>query len=86
MVMATRSSWKNLPPPAHREALGLTANFTDAEFEVIKDGVVPKEMEDKWFIFMKVIGSISIAVGRGHRYMALKFVIPTLAGRYRNHE
>jgi hypothetical protein len=31
--------------------LGLTASYSPADFELIKRGSIPEEMEDKWFVF-----------------------------------
>jgi hypothetical protein len=53
MTRASRTSWKTLPPPPQREALGLTATFNDAETEMLVLGLVPKDMEDKWFIYFE---------------------------------
>ena len=53
MTRASRTSWKTLPPSQQREALGLTATFNDAETELLVLGLVPKEMEDKWFIYFE---------------------------------
>jgi hypothetical protein len=49
-MRATSSSWKNLPPPSEQEPLGFEALFTDAEAEQIVLGLIPGQMEDKWFI------------------------------------
>jgi hypothetical protein len=35
MTRASRMSWKTLPPPQQREALGLTATFNDAATEML---------------------------------------------------
>jgi hypothetical protein len=53
MTRASRTSWKTLPPPQQREALGFAATFNDAETELLVLGMVPKEMEDKWFIYFE---------------------------------
>jgi hypothetical protein len=50
-VAATSASRKRLPPPAGREDLGLNALVTDADAEQMMQGLVPEEMEDKWFIY-----------------------------------
>jgi hypothetical protein len=51
MTRASRTSWKTLPPPLQREPLGFAATFNDAETELLVLGLIPKEMEDKWFIY-----------------------------------
>jgi hypothetical protein len=48
---ATSASWKHLDPPAERENLGFEGTFTDAEAEQVMRGVIPQQMEDKWFIY-----------------------------------
>ena len=53
MTRASRTSWKTLPPPPQREPLGFAATFDDAETESLVLGLVPKEMEDKWFIYFE---------------------------------
>jgi hypothetical protein len=50
-MQATSSSWKHLPPPAEREPLGFEALFTDEEAEQLMLGLVPDQMEDKWFVY-----------------------------------
>ena len=50
---ATATSWKHLPSPAEREELHFEALFTDAEAEQIMLGLVPQQMEDKWFIYFE---------------------------------
>jgi hypothetical protein len=48
---AVRTSWKTLPLPTQREALSFQAFYSDADAEQISKGLIPEEMEDKWFIF-----------------------------------
>lgn len=51
--IATRECWKVLPLPEIRVELGFAAAYTSAEFELIKRGLIPEEMEDKWFVFFE---------------------------------
>jgi hypothetical protein len=51
--VANRKSWKALDPPDLRAELDLVATYTHGDFELIKLGVIPEEMEDKWFIFFE---------------------------------
>ena len=51
MDKATPSSWKILPPPELRQPLGFEADFTDGEYAMVIVGLIPKQMEDKWFIY-----------------------------------
>jgi hypothetical protein len=50
-MRATNKSWKHLPPPSEREPLGFEAFFTNEEAERMMLGLIPEEMEDKWFIY-----------------------------------
>ena len=52
MNAATSDSWKTQPMPEQVATLHYSASFTQAEFDLISVGLVPKEMEDKWFIFL----------------------------------
>lgn len=50
---ATRESWKKiLPMPEARKRLLVTKRFNQDEFERISFGLIPKQMEDKWFIYL----------------------------------
>src|SRR5262245_54727982 len=49
--IATRGSCKVLPLPDIRADLGFGESYTADDFERIKRGVTPQEMEDKWFVF-----------------------------------
>jgi hypothetical protein len=48
---ATRAAWRIVPLPAARADLRFTETYTPEEFERIRRGVIPREMEDKWFVF-----------------------------------
>jgi hypothetical protein len=50
-VKATSKSWKTQPLPAERARLTLERSFNASEWEALREGVVPEEMEDKWFIY-----------------------------------
>ena len=49
--VATRTSWKTLPLPEARTALDFNASYSGDDFERIRRGLIPRQMEDKWFIF-----------------------------------
>ena len=51
--VATRGSWKIYPCPAERATLKLAEVYSLSEFEQIKVGLIPQEMEDKWFMFFE---------------------------------
>jgi hypothetical protein len=50
---ATRASWKNTPLPTKRARLQLERSFSPEEQRRLALGLVPEEMEDKWFIFLE---------------------------------
>ena len=39
--------------PEKRSRLALRREFTEGEYESIRRGLVPEQMEDKWFIFLE---------------------------------
>lgn len=49
---ARRESWK-IDPLIEPVALPFTCRFTASEFELIKQGLVPQSMEEKWFIYFE---------------------------------
>jgi hypothetical protein len=52
-IIATRGCWKVLPLPEIQVDLCFAESYTTAEFELIKRGSIPDDMEDKWFIFFE---------------------------------
>jgi len=50
---AMRRDWKTLPMPSRIRRLSMNRSFTDGEMSLIRQGVVPREMEDKWFVFFE---------------------------------
>ena len=51
---ATRESWHKLQPlPAKTSQISLDREFTEDEFEKLSLGLVPVDMDDKWFIFLE---------------------------------
>jgi|GEM_PF-420290 len=51
--IAARKDRKTLPLPDAREDLDFTGAYNAVEFERIRAGLIPEEMEDKWFIFFE---------------------------------
>ena len=49
---ATRITWKN-EPISDPKRLEVTLHFTEEQFLKLKKGLIPHEMEDKWFIFFE---------------------------------
>lgn len=50
---AERQDWKTIEISERRTELPFQASFTQREFDQLKLGVVPQQMEDKWFIFFE---------------------------------
>jgi hypothetical protein len=50
---AIKSNWKTLGAPDRREPLGYEYVFTDADADRLQLGLIPKEMEDKWFVYFE---------------------------------
>src|SRR6059036_193907 len=53
METAHKDSWKIEPIPQETNVLAYSAEFSAEEFERISLGLVPQEMEDKWFIYLE---------------------------------
>ena len=53
MTIAKPDSWKTLPMPQQVTVLDYSADFTPEEFERISAGLIPQEMENKWFIYLE---------------------------------
>jgi ADP-ribosyl-[dinitrogen reductase] hydrolase len=47
---ATRASWQNIPIDDPKR-IDISLRFTDDQFSSLTKGLIPEEMEDKWFIF-----------------------------------
>ena len=50
-MRADSDSWKHLPVPSQLEPLGLDTHFTAEEFARLEEGLIPVQMEDKWFVY-----------------------------------
>ncbi len=51
--IAQADSWETVEMPEKTASLPLKKSYTPEEFSLMTLGFVPKEMEDKWFIFMQ---------------------------------
>ena len=49
-MIATKDSWKRAPFTSG-EVIPFEANFSREEFARIREGLIPADMEDKWFIY-----------------------------------
>lgn len=50
---ATRDSWRIAPLPAARVELRFTNRYTAAEYERLKDGLIPASIDDRWFAYLE---------------------------------
>jgi hypothetical protein len=50
---ATRGSWNALPLPAARAAIPVAREYTAAEHARIARGFIPRDMDDRWFIYLE---------------------------------
>jgi hypothetical protein len=53
MDRATRISWKTLAAPEKRERLDIPDIFFDVTGDRMRDGHVPVDMDDRWFIYFQ---------------------------------
>jgi hypothetical protein len=60
----TRTDWKIFPLPEKRAHLEISRAFTDEQMERIRQGLKPKDMDDRWFIYFEKTVSISTVVGQ----------------------
>ncbi|EGP45933.1 hypothetical protein [Achromobacter insuavis] len=52
MPDAHAASWKHLPAPKKRATLPFDATYTADQYARLRQGRIPQEMEDKWFIYL----------------------------------
>lgn len=50
---ATRDSWPIRPMPAQQKSLELDGTFTLEDMDRLRTGYVPRQANDKWFIFFE---------------------------------
>jgi hypothetical protein len=50
---ANRNDWKNQPIPDFKAKLEIKQVFTQVEYESLSWGLIPRVMEDKWFIYLE---------------------------------
>ncbi|MGQ9643783.1 MAG: hypothetical protein ACUVT3_08005 [Ignavibacterium sp.] len=48
--IATKTTWKNLPIENPKQ-IAIELRFTERHYSKLIKGLIPKEMEDKWFVF-----------------------------------
>lgn len=50
-MAAKRSDWDSTPMGEARTAIAFEDTFSFDGFARLREGVIPREMEDKWFVF-----------------------------------
>jgi hypothetical protein len=50
---ATRASWKTKPMPEAKQPLHVEKIYSAVAYSGIARGMIPAEMEDKWFMFLE---------------------------------
>lgn len=50
---ATADDWRHFPISPDRRAIPYRDEFTDTEMDLIRQGYIPEEMEEKWFIYVE---------------------------------
>ena len=53
MKAAEQKDWRTEPLPSQRTTITIERAFSDEEMQQIRRGLVPEQMEDKWFIYWK---------------------------------
>ena len=48
---ATADSWETTPLGDQREPLDVSRTYSEEEFEGIRQGHVPEDMDDRWFVW-----------------------------------
>ncbi len=51
MAIATKNNWETKPAPERKEKLNFDALFSDTDADRLIKGLIPVEMENKWFIY-----------------------------------
>ena len=50
---AKRDSWKRIPLSETRKQIPVDRTFSEEEYQRLQIGLLPEEMEDKWFIYFE---------------------------------
>ena len=50
---ATRDSWQCIAMPEARVRLEVARTFSQAEYECLQQGVIPQDMDDRWFVYFE---------------------------------
>lgn len=50
---AQKGDWKTNPMPEKREIFSMSLSLSEKEYEILQYGLIPQEMEDKWFLYFE---------------------------------
>ena len=53
MKIATKTDWKTLDFPTEVRTFEYNREFSEEELNLLKYGHIPREQEDKWFMYME---------------------------------
>jgi hypothetical protein len=53
MLSRDPTNFKRLPPPQKREKLDIAAMFSDAEGGRMRQGFIPRDMDDRWYVYFQ---------------------------------
>lgn len=53
MRKALKTDWKTMDMPPENEAFQMEYPMTPEEYAALQAGLIPKEMEDKWFLYFE---------------------------------
>jgi len=74
MKRAKRTDWEIKPLPSRRATVSLNRSFEPHEMERIRRGLVPEQMEDKWFIFWEDDALLFHRSWTGHCIYVVRFL------------
>lgn len=72
-VFATRASFKTASPPKLRECLQLFELYSADDMAIIRQGLVPRDMDDRWFMFFENDSLHIFRSWTGYQIFALHF-------------
>jgi hypothetical protein len=52
-AQATRDAWKRVPMPEQKKQIQVDRSFSEEEYQRLQIGLVPQEMEEKWFLYFE---------------------------------
>jgi hypothetical protein len=74
MKITKREDWKTEALPSKRTTIALNRRFSSIDMRKIRAGLVPQQMEDKWFIFWKRNVLFFHRSWTGHCLFVVRFV------------